>query len=169
MRIHHAITSTLLALTFIVAGAESTATAEKGTASNVAAGAQQKPARMKMGYRQRLVAGKVLDMKDVEVKGYGQQQSETHVLARIRTFKGATVIVDLGLRNQMPEPVKVGDQIVAFGTVGRLNRRPVIIADKMAEIRNIPGRREIYESYPVNYPSDKSGKSNEGKSPDRAR
>jgi len=111
-----------------------------------------------MHYRQRVVTGKVSDMKETDVAAEGK--TENHMLAKVTTYHDRVVIVDLGPRNALKTEIKTGDEIAAFGITGRLNQLPLIMASKVATIVPIEGREEIYESIPVDYqPSDAANSS----------
>jgi len=111
-------------------------------------------------YRQRMATGKVTDMKEAEITVEGK--TETHLLAKLSTFGDRSIVVDLGPRAGLKSEIKNGDEIAAFGTVGRLNERPLIVASKIATIIPIEGRQDIYESIPANY--EQSNASNSDRS-----
>ncbi len=103
----------------------------------------------RLGIRQRMVAGKISDTKELSIEG----QKEDHVLAKIETMHGNTVVVDLGPRKTMPNvSLNNGAELAVFGTVGRLNGFPLIIAEKAAEIHEIPGRQEEVKAQAENQP-----------------
>lgn len=88
-----------------------------------------------LGIRQRLVAGKVIDVKEADING------QNHLLAKVETFGGHVAVIDLGMKEQMPKlSIENGQQIVAFGTVGRLNKLPLVVAEKVGQIMEVPGR-----------------------------
>jgi len=101
-------------------------------------------------YRQRTVTGKVADLKETEVTPQGKP-AENHMLAKVNTHEGRTVIVDLGPRNALRNEIKTGDEIAAFGITGRMNERPLIVAHRVGTVLPIEGREEIYESLPADY------------------
>jgi hypothetical protein len=99
-----------------------------------------------LGIRQRLVAGKVLDVKEADING------QNHMLAKVETFKGHIAVIDLGMKEQMPNlSIQKGQQIFAFGTVGRLNKLPLIVAEKVGQIMDVPGRELQEQSQPTTY------------------
>jgi len=111
-------------------------------------------------YRQRIVTGKVTDMKDTDVTAEGK--TENHLLAKVTTFTNRVVIVDLGARKALKNEIKTGDEIAAFGITGRLNELPLVVASKVATIMPIEGREEIFESIPVdNNPKTEGANSSE--------
>jgi hypothetical protein len=107
------------------------------------------PKDEKLTYRQRMVAGKVTDMKEADVTQDGK--NENHVLLKVETFQGRTLIVDVGPKAGMRHELKTGDEIAAFGVAGRLNERPLIVASKIAHIMPIEGREDIYETLPADF------------------
>jgi len=111
-------------------------------------------ANAKFTYRQRMVTGSVMDLKEADITADGK--SENHLLAKVQTYGGHVVIVDLGAKAALKNEIKTGDEIAAFGITGRLNERPLVVANKVATIMPIEGREEIFESVPVNF-DDRQG------------
>jgi hypothetical protein len=61
-----------------------------------------------------------------------------HVLAKIETPSGHIVIADLGTREDVKNAkLVVGEQVEVYGVVGRLNNRPLLVAEQMGEVINI--------------------------------
>jgi len=124
-----------------------------------------KPGQENLTYRQRMVTGKVNEIKEIDVTA--DNKNENHLLAKVTTVNNNVVIVDLGPRASLKNEVKAGDEIAAFGITGRLNERPLIVASKIATITPIEGREEIYESIPVNYDRNAQNNQNAGTSNER--
>ena len=74
------------------------------------------------------VKGKLVDLKASNIKGQGE-----HLLAKLETEQGKTIVLDLGklsdLEQQGMTP-KQFQRIEARGTPGRLNQRPILIVDR---------------------------------------
>jgi len=106
-------------------------------------------------FRQRMVTGQVMDTKEADITTEGK--SENHLLAKVKTYTGHVVIVDLGTKSALKNDIKNGDEIAAFGVTGRLNERPLVVASKVATIQPIQGREDILESIPASYMQDQQG------------
>lgn len=117
------------------------------------------PGHENLSYRQRLVTGKVDEVKEIDVSSDGKK-TENHLLAKMTTYGGRMVIVDLGPREGLKSEVKAGDELAAFGITGRLNERPLIVASKIATIVPIQGREDVFESIPVSYDNQSENSSN---------
>jgi hypothetical protein len=117
------------------------------------------PKQATLTYRQRMITGKVADMKEADVATEGK--TENHFLAKVNTHDNRVVVVDLGPRSGLKAEIKPGDEIAAFGITGRLNQRPLIVASKVATIVPIEGREEIYESIPASYERSEGATPNE--------
>ena len=104
----------------------------------------------RLGIRQRMICGKIQDTKELSIEG----QKDSHVLAKVETRMGNTVVIDLGPRATIPNSVSLqnGSELAAFGTIGRLNGFPLIIAEKVAEVREIPGRQQDAKVQAENQP-----------------
>lgn len=84
----------------------------------------------------RLVNGRVTDKREVSIKG----QSQKHLLVKIQTPRGRTALLDLGTANNASLKdvnLNKGEFISAIGRMGRINGRPVLVADHVAEIVTI--------------------------------
>lgn len=84
----------------------------------------------------RFVSGRVIDKREVKLQG----QDQKHVLVKLRTSRGQTALIDLGaaggeaLKDLKPEN---GEFVTAIGRMGRVNGRPVLVADHVAEVLTI--------------------------------
>jgi hypothetical protein len=84
--------------------------------------------------RRRALMGKLLETKEISLQG----QDAKHVLAKIETPSGHIVIADLGTRQDVKDAkLSAGEQIEVYGVVGRLNNRPLLVAEQMGEVINI--------------------------------
>ena len=82
----------------------------------------------------RALMGKLLGTKEVAIQGYEAK----HVLAKIETPSGHIVIADLGLREDLKDARLIeGEQLEIYGVVGRLNERPLLVAESIGEVINI--------------------------------
>lgn len=81
-----------------------------------------------------VISGKLLETREFTLKG----ESAKHVLARIETPQGRRILVDLGTREDMKD-VKLtnGELIAATGRFARINGRPVLFADHIADMVSI--------------------------------
>jgi len=118
-----------------------------------------KPGNENLTYRQRMVTGKVDEVKEIDITADGK--AENHLLVKVTTLNKHVVIVDLGPKAGLKNEIKAGDEIAAFGITGRLNERPLIVASKFAQIMPIEGRDDIYESIPVSYNQDGQNQQNQ--------
>lgn len=107
------------------------------------------PKQAELSYRQRVITGKVLDTKEADVTAEGK--TEKHFLAKVQTFDGFPVVVDFGSKENLKTEIKKDDEIAAFGIAGRMNKKPLVFASKIAMITPIDGRDEIFESTPVSF------------------
>ena len=78
-----------------------------------------------------VISGKLLETREITLKG----QSGKHVLARVETPQGRHVLVNLGKREGLRD-VKLsnGELIAATGAFARINGRPVLFADHIADL-----------------------------------
>lgn len=78
-----------------------------------------------------VAVGEVLEVRDVRIKGAAQQ----HALAKLRLDSGKTLVVDLGKREGRRD-VKLAprDRIGVIGSMGRLNGKPVLVADMVGDL-----------------------------------
>ena len=75
------------------------------------------------------VTGKLQDMRTVNVTGDGQ-----HVLAKLLTKSGKTIVVDLGRPQDLSgRKFRRGQEISALGRGGRINGKPLIVADRIRD------------------------------------
>ena len=73
------------------------------------------------------VRATVQDVRRFNLRGAGQ-----HVLAKVRTSGGRTLVIDFG-RSQDAQGMQLqpGEQVVIFGQAGRINRKPVLVAHRV--------------------------------------
>src|ERR1043165_140391 len=85
-------------------------------------------------YRQRMITGKVTDVKELEVTAEGK--NESHLLAKVSMYPETDhiIVIDLGPKAALKTEIKTGDEIAAFGVTGRINKHPLIVASKIAMI-----------------------------------
>ncbi len=78
-----------------------------------------------------VAVGEVLEVRDVRIKGAEQQ----HALAKLRLDSGKTLVVDLGKREGLRD-VKLAprDRIGVIGSMGRINGKPVLVADMVGDL-----------------------------------
>lgn len=83
----------------------------------------------------KVIEGRVVDMKDVRVKGLDSDQR----LLRIKSpQQNKTFVISAGTRNDLQKlSLNVGDTALIKGFQGTINGRPVIFATKIAEVANI--------------------------------
>ncbi|WP_295886252.1 hypothetical protein [uncultured Thiohalocapsa sp.] len=80
--------------------------------------------------RQRMVIGRVVDDQDIQIKGIDQ----AHKLVRIEQ-RDKRLVVDLGAQGQQEKlDLQQGDILFVSGRAGRINGKPVIIAQWAAEM-----------------------------------
>jgi hypothetical protein len=91
----------------------------------------------------RRIAGEVVDARDVRLAGV----PEAHRLLKVRTRQGEHLVVDLGPEGAQSLRIEKGDMVAARGTVGRLNDKPVLFADRIAEVARIErGQAQMAET-----------------------
>jgi len=81
-----------------------------------------------------MVQGKITDLREVNLKGV----PDSHRLAKLETVNGRTVIIDLGTGKELNDiKLQKNEQIVVIGEAGRINGKPVLFADQIADIVTI--------------------------------
>jgi hypothetical protein len=78
----------------------------------------------------RSVSGKVKSSREFSIQG----RRQPHLLAKIETQQGKTVVIDLGPAQRLSQQnreVSEGDQVRARGESGRINGYPVLIVDRL--------------------------------------
>ena len=82
----------------------------------------------------RTIDGVVLHSRHVRIEG----ESFEHVMAKVQTDNGV-VVLDLGTCSALPASVDltVGKSIAASGYVGRLNGKPIIMAESVGNLTSI--------------------------------
>ena len=84
--------------------------------------------------RHRAIMGKLVETREIAIQG----MDDKHVLAKIETPSGHIVIADLGTRQDVKDAhLTAGEQLEVYGVVGRLNERPLLVAEQMGEVVNI--------------------------------
>lgn len=85
---------------------------------------------------QRVVVGKVVAAKDVELNSVA---GNGHRLVRLENTKGNTLVVDLGLIEKLPENMTLdeGDNLMVVGKSARINGRPVVYAQYAGELHAV--------------------------------
>jgi hypothetical protein len=90
-------------------------------------GSQSRQTAQSQQQQQQSISGTLIDARSIQLRG----QQDRHLLAKIQTDQGRTVVADLGpqhnLRNFQPTR---GSEIEVSGTRGTINGRPVILADR---------------------------------------
>ena len=92
---------------------------------------QQKQQQQQQNQQKRIatVTGKLQDIRTVNVTGEGQ-----HVLAKLLTKSGKTIVVDLGRPQDLSgRKFRRGQEISALGRGGRINGKPFIVADRIRD------------------------------------
>ncbi len=86
------------------------------------------------GQQVRTVEGTVIHSRHVKIEG----EADEHVIAKIQTENGIAVI-DLGTCAAMPNSVDltVGKSLAATGFIGKLNGKPIILADSVGNLSGI--------------------------------
>ena len=73
------------------------------------------------------VRGKLQDVRTVNLKGEGK-----HVLAKLLTASGKTLVVDLGRPQDLKgQKLRRNQEVSVLGRGGRINGKPIIVADRM--------------------------------------
>ena len=93
----------------------------------------------------RLINGRVIDRRELAVRSGSQSQGQKHLLVKIQTPRGRTALLDLGKADaQALKDVNLnrGEFISAVGRMGRINGRPMLVADHVAEIVTIDRDRD---------------------------
>lgn len=95
---------------------------------------RKQKAQQQASSARHVISGKLLGTREFTLKG----ESDKHVLARIETPQGRKVLVDLGTREGLQD-VKLtsGELIATTGQFGRINGRPVLFADHIADLVSI--------------------------------
>ena len=85
---------------------------------------------------QRVIIGKVTAAKDVKLKGV---VGNGHRLVRLENDKGKSIVVDLGLMENLPKDMAVyeGDHLMVIGKNARINGKPVIYAQWAGELHSV--------------------------------
>lgn len=79
------------------------------------------------------VTGKLVDLRSVQIEGI----DDSHNLAKLQTSQGRTLIIDMGTQELDELNLQRGDRVSVSGKVGRINGKPILFADQMAEIVQI--------------------------------
>jgi hypothetical protein len=66
-----------------------------------------------------------------------QGSDQPHQLAKVRTKRNQTVVIDLGPAPTEGLQLEKGDALFATGSIGRLGGKPVLFADRVAELARI--------------------------------
>ena len=81
----------------------------------------------------RTIEGTVAHSRKVQIEG----EAEEHMMAKLQTEDGVAV-VDLGLVSALPKvDLSEGQAIAVTGYVGKMNDKPIIIADAVGNLNNI--------------------------------
>jgi hypothetical protein len=114
---------------YILIGCLAAAVAAPASAQNQGQDQQQRQGQRE-AQRQNTWSGNIQSIKAVPVKG----ERDKHVLAKIETRQGDTIVLDLGpasnLRRQGTS-LRQGQHIEATGREGRMNDRPILIVDRL--------------------------------------
>lgn len=102
------------------------------TANDQQTSKQQRNKQQQMGQqqaqRQHTVTGVLQDVRTVRIQG----EQDKHVLGKLRTRDGRTLVVDLGTQKDLKGVTLRRNQPLAVqGKVGRINQRPVLMAEKI--------------------------------------
>jgi hypothetical protein len=98
-------------------------------ASQANANKQQQKEQGQQQKRVATVTGKLQDVRTVNIRGDGP-----HVLAKLSTQSGKTVVIDLGRPQDLSgRKFRRGQEISALGRGGRINGKPVIVADRIRD------------------------------------
>jgi len=81
------------------------------------------------GMISRTVDGTVLNSRKIKVEG----QTEEHTLVKLQT-EGGIVVVNLGPSAKMTADISEGKLIAVGGIVGKMNQRPIIIAETVGNL-----------------------------------
>ena len=86
------------------------------------------------GQQVQTIEGTVIHTRHVKIEG----EADEHVIAKIQTENGIAVI-DLGTCAAMPNAVDltVGKSLAATGFIGKLNGKPIILADSVGNLNGI--------------------------------
>jgi hypothetical protein len=94
---------------------------------------KEKKVTVDAGMEARTVDGTVVHTRKMKIEG----QPEEHMLVKLQT-EGGIVIVDLGAVSKVPAvDLAEGKCLAASGVVGKLNERPLIIADSVGNLSAI--------------------------------
>ena len=86
------------------------------------------------GMPMRTVEGTIMHTRNVAIQG----EAEEHVLAKITVAAGGIVVIDLGPRSTLPKVnLDEGQSLAATGVIGRLNEKPIILADSVGNLSSI--------------------------------
>ncbi len=89
--------------------------------------------------KQVMVTGRLVDVRGAQMQGI----PDTHRLAKIRTMQGQTIVVDLGTSRDLRDLTLQRNELVSVvGTKGRINGRPVIFANYVADVERIDRQQQ---------------------------
>lgn len=113
--------------------AKAQGTGQRGSAQRQQAGNQS------TGRTPAIVIGELVEMREVNIEGQGM-----HRLLKLQPRGGEdnAVVVDVGAGSKSAvSELAVGDRVIAVGRPGRINDRPVIVAQSIGEFRvtGMPG------------------------------
>lgn len=95
--------------------------------------AAQRQTAQRMARQNYLLSGEVVETRQVTV----QQHEHKHTLAKLRTAEGRTVVVDLGPAKDLKTKLDKGKTVAVIGKPGRINERPVLLAEALTEVERI--------------------------------
>lgn len=84
--------------------------------------------------RMYLLQGRLVETRDVQLKGL----PEKHRLVKLKLRNGRNVIVDLGATKKIEDiNLQKGERVAVVGTLGRVNKTPVVFARQIADVHFI--------------------------------
>lgn len=93
---------------------------------------QQQASSKKQGQKKQVgeVSGRLVGLKAARLKG----ESQPHILAKLTTQSGKTLVVDLGTREDIGTMrFRPNQQLTVRGPAGRINGKPILVADKVRD------------------------------------
>lgn len=88
---------------------------------------RSEPREQAGGLRPVRLAGQIVDMTTFTFAPDGRK----HLVAKVRTDTGRSLPVHLGLPNELPMRLEQGDRVSIDGTIGRVNERRIVLADRV--------------------------------------
>lgn len=84
----------------------------------------------------RVVIGKVIDHRDVRLKGV---PGDGHRMVKIQNRDGKQMVIDLGSSGEQPRGLDLqnGDRVIAIGRNARVDDRPVLYARYVGELHGV--------------------------------